>query len=157
MIKVWQSKRRTTHGQSSGGRTSHEYNSWSAMHQRCNNLKNDDYRLYGGRGITVCERWSKFENFLADMGKRPTADHSIDRFPDKGGNYEPDNCRWASDPEQTRNMNRNVFVTYKGETLCLADWARRLHLTPGAVTLRIKSGWSPERAVSTPARRRANG
>lgn len=73
--------------------------SWRAMHSRCKDEGNASYPAYGGRGITVCERWESFENFLADMGERPSLDHSIDRE-DPDGNYEPGNCRWLTRAEQ---------------------------------------------------------
>lgn len=79
------------------------YSSWGHMKQRCLNRKNKKFHLYGGRGITVCDRWQSFENFLADMGERP-ADKTLDRYPDRNGNYEPANCRWATAKEQSENQ-----------------------------------------------------
>ena len=93
-------KSRLKHGQYG----SPEYESWSGMLQRCTNPNLKAYKLYGGRGIRVCDRWLTFENFLHDMGKRPDGT-SLDRFPDKDGNYEPGNCRWATRKEQGRNTN----------------------------------------------------
>jgi|SRR6267142_833044 len=83
-----------------------EYNSWDHMVQRCMNRKNTAWKYYGGRGIKVCKRWQKFDNFLADMGSRPSTKHSIDRFPNNNGNYEPGNCRWATRIQQMNNTRR---------------------------------------------------
>src|SRR3990167_8868979 len=86
--------------------------------------KTPPYRDYGGRGITVCDRWMKYEYFIADMGRRPTPRHSIDRR-DNNGNYSPENCRWATPSEQSRNQRRNVFIEFCGDRLILADWSIR--------------------------------
>jgi hypothetical protein len=94
------------HGHSSRISCTPEYRSWAALRARCKYLKVNSYDRYGGRGITVCKPWEKFENFLADMGPKPSPKHSIDRFPDNDGNYEPDNCRWATGGEQRRNQRR---------------------------------------------------
>lgn len=85
---------------------SQEYIAWQLLRQRCNNPKNPRYNRYGGRGISVCERWSRFENFYADMGDKPDPKLSIDRI-DNDGNYEPGNCRWATASEQRRNSHRD--------------------------------------------------
>jgi hypothetical protein len=101
----------TTHGNCG----TPEYISWQAMKARCYYPKNPDWRNYGGRGIAVCDRWrNSFENFLADMGPRPEG-KSIDRFPDKDGNYEPGNCRWATMKEQQNNRNHKRFCKYGHE------------------------------------------
>ena len=92
--------RSRTHGYS----RSSTYKTWEAMLTRCNNADQKTFAAYGARGITVCKRWLKFENFLADMGERPSG-KTIDRYPDKNGNYEPTNCRWATQIEQCRNRN----------------------------------------------------
>lgn len=94
--------RRTTHGQTSAGGRAPEYSSWANMHTRCENPNATHYDLYGARGIKVCGRWRSFEAFLADMGPKPTPGHSIDRI-NNDGNYEPGNCRWATDSEQMKN------------------------------------------------------
>lgn len=82
-----------------------EYKAWASMKARCSNSKRHNYHRYGGRGICVCERWLKFENFLADMGPRPSPSHSLDRYPNNDGNYEPGNCRWATRVEQAGNRS----------------------------------------------------
>lgn len=97
---------RLTHGMGrKGGRRSRVYRIWNAMRQRCGNPNQPHYARYGGLGVTVCERWEKFENFYADMGDPPTDTHSLDRI-DPFGNYEPGNCRWATREEQARNTRR---------------------------------------------------
>ena len=96
-------KRLATHGEGSSEAMSPEYGSWHAMRGRCLVKSHQAYERYGRRGITICERWlNSFENFLADMGRKPSASHSIDRI-DVDGNYDPSNCRWATPTQQTRN------------------------------------------------------
>lgn len=101
---------------------SRTYKTWCGMKTRCFNPNRDDYRLYGGRGITVCERWLTFENFLADMGERPEG-MTLERK-DPNENYEPDNCKWASPVDQSNNTRSNVLITYRGRTLNLTQWAK---------------------------------
>ena len=95
-------QRKTLHGHMPRGKATPTYNSWLQMRHRCRSPNATGYKFYGGRGITVCERWQKFSNFLEDMGERP-ADKTLDRFPDMNGNYEPGNCRWATKKEQAAN------------------------------------------------------
>lgn len=100
-----------------------EYRSWSAMKTRCFNRVSKGYKHYGGRGITVCARWMKFENFLADMGKRP-ARKSLDRI-NNDGNYEPGNCRWATALQQSINKQNSRWLTIDGIRLRVEEWAQK--------------------------------
>lgn len=128
------------HAMGKNKKASPEYSTWLAMMARCKNPKTKHYRLYGGRGISVCERWLKFENFLSDMGLRTSSKHSLDRYPNKDGNYEPGNCRWATIKEQNRNTNRNVFYQHEGRTQILEEWATELNADPGNMGKRLKAG-----------------
>lgn len=122
---------------------------WDSMKNRCLNKNNKSYHNYGGREITVCDRWlNSFSNFVEDMGPKPTNLHSIDRI-DNDGNYEPKNCRWATPKEQANNMRVNVCYTYNGETKTEVEWSRSLGGCRGLIYDRIKRGWSVERAVTT--------
>jgi hypothetical protein len=103
---------------------------------------------YADRGITVCARWGVYENFLADMGRRPSPEHSLDRIDNDRG-YEPGNCRWATDVEQNRNTRGNHLVTFRGETLPIAAWAERLGMLHATLTYRLRT-WSVERAFTEP-------
>ena len=99
------------------------FKSWDSMIQRCTNENAPDYHRYGAIGIKVCNRWREsFEAFLADMGERPD-NTTLDRYPIKGGNYEPANCRWATPDQQQRNLKNNLFLTHQGVTKHLVDWA----------------------------------
>jgi hypothetical protein len=105
-------RRPKKHGEIMVGKPTAEYTAWQGMKQRCNNPNDKKFKHYGGRGITVCARWlDSYQNFLADMGRRPSADHSIDRYPDNDGNYEPNNCRWATPSEQ--NFNKRPYSQTK--------------------------------------------
>ncbi len=123
------------------------------MRQRCNNPNDHKYRNYGARGITVCDRWSKFEKFLEDMGEKPLG-LTLDRI-DNNGNYEPSNCRWATLTEQARNKRNNVMLTHEGQTYCLAEWAERTGLTYRTICSRHYSGWDIHKILTTPSRRGA--
>lgn len=134
-----------------GGYQEPEYKSWNAMIQRCTNPKNTSWADYGGRGITVCERWqgdNGYRNFVADMGARPKG-MTMDRI-DANGNYEPSNCRWASVRVQQNNRRTSVNITANGETLPQTVWRERLGCGKNTIAERIKKGWTPEQAVLTP-------
>jgi len=133
-----------------GGSRTAEYQVWNALKQRCENPAHANYAAYGGRGITVCERWrDSFEAFLADMGPRPSRKHSIDRI-DNAGNYEPGNCRWATVSEQARNRRSNRILSFRGETLTLVEWSERTGLSMNVLKTRVKQGWSVERVLTQP-------
>lgn len=128
-----------------------EYNTWTRMKQRCHNPSNPKWSSYGGRGISVCERWREsFENFLEDMGPRPDG-YSIDRI-NNAADYTPLNCRWATRTEQARNTRRNhlIFVNGRGQTS--GQWAEETGIHEKTITNRIKLGWKPEAAISNPVK-----
>jgi hypothetical protein len=129
-----------THGVIKHGKTGTKvYYTWVQMLQRCNNPKNTGYAKYGGRGITVCERWRTFENFLEDMGE-PSPDLSIDRI-DNNGNYEPGNCRWATSKQQANNQRpRGPFVELPQGTFTLKQVAAMAGMTAQSIVHRIRQG-----------------
>jgi hypothetical protein len=100
------------------------YVSWNQMKSRCYNKNHPAYHHYGGRGIKVCKRWlDDFNNFLEDMGTRPSSKHSLDRYPNLNGNYEPDNCRWATVKQQMGNRRNCSWISFKGRKMIISDWA----------------------------------
>lgn len=144
--KIWI----VTNGEHSGlgfKKSSPEWSAWSGMRRRCSAESDPGYKNYGGRGIRVCDRWlESFDNFLADMGRKPTPKHSIERI-DNDGNYEPSNCRWATRIEQNQNTRRNVHVTINGETAIISEFARRFGIDPEKARTRMSMhGWTPEEA-----------
>lgn len=136
----------TKHGAANRKKKTLEYHIWVQMIGRCNNEKNKGYRLYGGRGVKVCERWLRYENFIADMGRKPSGRYSLDRK-DNDGNYEPDNCHWATDIEQARNKRMNRNIEFNGVTQCLSAWAASLKINTASLAERI-SKWPLERALT---------
>lgn len=134
-----------------------EYAVWVSMVQRCTNAKSKSYRLYGGRGIRVCDRWKhSFADFISDVGRRPRGRWLLDRI-DNNGNYEPGNVRWASDAQSMRNTRRNNVVTYHGCAYVLTDLACKLGMKPITLYTRLIRGWSIEDACNIPVRKRSNG
>lgn len=126
------------------------------MIRRCTYKKNIRYHCYGGRGIKVCDRWMDFGNFYADMGVRPSADHSLDRHPNKDGDYEPGNCRWATRVEQARNKRNNIVATIGGQTQSAPAWEEEYGLPEGLVRRRIGAGITGEALLAPVARRTDN-
>lgn len=135
----------TRHGHARRGKRTPEHRAWTAMLQRCTNPKNKVYQHYGDRGIAVCSEWFNFEQFLTDMGPRPTQKHTLERK-DNNGAYDKTNCIWATHSQQCRNTRRTHFITFQEETLCLADWAKRLGISVKTLANRIRRGWTIERA-----------
>lgn len=128
-----------------------EYVAWQRMKARCFDRNRESYYRYGGRGITVCERWlNSFANFVADMGVKPSPKHTLERI-DNDGNYEPSNCRWATHKEQCRNRVSSRLITIGDETMCLAAWSERAAVKDGTIDSRLKYGWPPEIAIFAPA------
>ena len=144
-----------THGCSRRGKTTVEYRIWDGIKQRCYSPGNSNWHKYGAKGIVMCDRWrNSFAAFLDDMGPRPSEKHSIDRYPNQTGNYEPGNCRWATSLEQNANLTRNRMLTCGGETLHASEWARRMGVNVSVVFKRLRMGWSDEKTITTPSRKR---
>lgn len=134
-----------------------EYAAWLGMIQRCENSNDKSYKNYGGRGIGVHEWWrSSFENFLADVGARPSKKHSLDRR-DVNLGYEPGNCRWATAKQQQQNRRNNRYVELNGERVCLAEAARRIGMPKNTLLNRMnRSGMTFMEAITTPLYGSAN-
>jgi hypothetical protein len=129
-------RRNVKHGMHKSG----TYYTWATMKARCTNEKATEYSSYGGRGITVCERWmNSFEDFLSDMGVRPEG-KTLDRWPDMNGNYEPGNCRWATKKEQQRNRRDNRMIAIDGVTRCLKEWCEIYNVPYSTARHRLKIG-----------------
>jgi len=127
-----------------------EYSAWQRMRNRCLNKKSKRYKDYGERGIKICDRWlESFENFLEDMGRRPTKDHSLDRI-DNNSNYGPNNCKWSTRTEQNRNRRNTQRLTYKGETKTIAEWSEEFGIKYDTLHGRIEKGWSVKDALEIP-------
>lgn len=144
------SARSRTHGHASGRRLTSEYLAWIQLRYRCSDGNTDpnDRRNYRDRGIRVCARWDSFETFLADVGPRPSSEHSIDRI-NNDGHYEPSNVRWATRYEQMANTRRTRrFITVDGDVICLRDVARNLAMSPHALRSRLISSGVIGRRVS---------
>jgi hypothetical protein len=137
--------KRPVHGHHTNGHPTKTYASWSSMRTRCLNPRVREYPDYGGRGIRICERWERFENFLADMGERPHG-KTLDRI-DVNGDYCAENCRWATPSEQLLNQRKSRFITANGITKNLSVWSRERAIPKKTITDRLKRGMSPEKAL----------
>lgn len=142
------------------GKTKHElchtpeHRAWASIKQRCLCKTSSQYKYYGQRGIGICHEWrTSFESFLNHVGKRPTYKHSIDRI-NNDGHYEPGNVRWASKAEQANNRRSNRIITLNGESLTLSQWADKLNMPKTAIPNRLILGWSIEKTLTTPFKKR---
>ena len=132
-----------------GAHKTRTYSSWSSMRSRCLNPNHNGYEKYGRRGITICERWNKFENFFSDMGERPP-NTSLGRINNERG-YSPENCRWETLIQQHNNKRNNAFIEFRGRRMTIAQLAREFGLPYPRVCQRIQTwGWTPEEAVTLP-------
>jgi len=147
-------KRNFKHGHSKREQYSKTYRVWDHVLQRCNNPNCKAYKDYGGRGITVCKRWMKFENFLEDMGEYPRKGYSIERTNNNLGYYKK-NCKWATRKEQSRNRRSNRNYTFNNKSRCKTDLAKEYGISVSLLTHRLdKLGWSIEKALLTPVRKK---
>lgn len=147
--------RRSAKHHESGATITPEYRIWKGMKDRCENDRSKDYMRYGGRGIRVCERWRhSYDEFLADMGRRPSQKHSIDRI-NVHLDYTPGNCRWATSVEQGNNKRNNVILTYLCESMTLSQWARRLDISFSLLHRRYKRGLPTSLVLAPVVKRRA--
>lgn len=144
-------RKATQHNEGHAYAKSPEYVSWNLMIQRCCNPNNRAYKLYGGRGITVCEQWRhSFPQFLADVGRRPAPrGYSLERRKNDKG-YEPGNVVWATRTEQSRNRRTHRLVEVDGVTKCLSEWAESSPVSPETIRQRLNAGWDPKVAISKP-------
>jgi hypothetical protein len=122
------------------------------MLTRCTNERSSHFHLYGGAGISVCPQWRDFEVFIADMGQCPSPKHVLDRFPNKTGNYEPNNVRWATQRENCRNKVNNHIISFDGKELTVEEWAEIIGMNPRTLRSRLRLGWSDHEALAIPAK-----
>lgn len=141
------SKRTKTHGLSK----TPLYGVWKTMVGRCRNKNHTEFHRYGGRGISVCRRWLRFENFLADMGHRPTSWHSIERR-NNNGNYCKQNCFWSDQIQQANNRRNNHVIEFRGESLTLVQWSRKFGIDYSTLRNRIRYGWPIDERLFSPAK-----
>jgi hypothetical protein len=139
-----------THGESTNGKITKEYGTWRKIKQRCFSKSCKEYLYYGNRGITICNRWLIFANFLDDMGRAPSPKHSIDRI-DNNGNYEPINCKWSTTVEQCNNRRTTRIVSYNGVNVPLSLLCRNENVSYNMVRRRIEKGYSIESSIHLPS------
>ena len=145
-IGIRGAKTRTTNG----SHRNPEYSCWLSLRARCNRKTDPNYSKYGGRGITVCSRWNdSFTDFLKDIGPRPSKQHTIDRIDNNKG-YSPDNCRWATKKEQSRNMRNNVRLLFDGDKLTIREWSEKLGISSQTLWSRYRAGKSILEILTVP-------
>jgi hypothetical protein len=132
-----------------GGCGTLTYARWKSMMQRCNTPTCGNYKYYGALGVKVCERWHYFANFRDDMGECPDRAMTLDRIENAKG-YEPGNCRWVTQAAQNKNRTHCVMLEHGGITKNVADWAAEVGMTANALSMRLRLGWSVEKALTTP-------
>ena len=142
----------TKHGHRSKNETSKTYDAWHGMIQRCINQNNKNWNNYGGRGIVVCQRWLKFENFLQDMREAPSG-YQIDRADNDRGYYK-ENCRWVTAKQNSRNRRNNHMITFGKKTQCLTSWSEETGVNFNTLYSRLKCNWSIKKTLTTPVKQR---
>ena len=139
----------STHGMTN----SDEFVIWHTMKARCYNPEATGYERYGGAGVVMCDEWREsFDAFYRDMGPRPSKEHSVDRYPDRSGNYEPKNTRWATRKQQGRNKRTNVIFTLNGISKTCIEWSEIVGIDPLTLQARRYRGWSDEDVLTKPLR-----
>lgn len=139
-----------THGHTTGRQRPRLYTIWSGMKDRCSNPRNQNFRRYGGRGIAVCEEWldfAVFHDWARENGYRSGL--TLDRI-DNDGPYSPGNCRWVTRKAQAYNTSRNRYLKFNGKRQTVREWAEELDMRPNTLTMRLRIGWSVEKALTTP-------
>jgi len=127
-----------------------EYQAWQDMKRRCYDKKRKSFKSYGARGIIVCDRWlNSFDNFINDLGERPSNEYSLDRI-DNNGNYEPSNCKWSLNIDQQRNKRCNKILTVDGISKTQIEWITLYKIPRTTFNNRLKRGWDLKRALSEP-------
>lgn len=144
--------RNTRHGKSN----TRIYNIWAGMIKRCTNPQSKYYHLYGGRGIKVCDRWTKFSLFYEDMKNGYSDELSLDRYPNNDGHYEPGNTRWATCSEQANNKRSNHLLEFNGEKHTISVWSEKIGISSRLIEERIRRGWPPQKAITLPKQKVIN-
>lgn len=137
-----------------GGCGTLTYARWKSMMARCYNKNATNYQYYGAKGIAVCAKWHSFSVFRSEMGECPDKSMTLDRV-DSKKNYEPGNCRWVTQADQNRNRSYCVHITFNGDTKIVEDWAKLLNISANTLRQRLYLGWSVEKALTTPIKKRS--